>query len=47
VERVRAMGLALYVERQLDPRRIPDPALEAALAAYPVLGLGTAELVRD
>jgi uncharacterized protein (DUF1800 family) len=47
VDRVRAVGLAAYIERQLDPRRIPDPAVEQALAAYPVLGLGTAELVRD
>ncbi|HSE04286.1 MAG TPA: DUF1800 domain-containing protein, partial [Methylomirabilota bacterium] len=47
VERVRRMGIAAYIEQQLDPRRLPDPALERALAAYPVLALGTAELVRD
>jgi len=47
VDRMRAMGIAAYIERQLDPRRIPDPAVEQALAGYPVLGLGTAELVRD
>ena len=47
VDRVRAVGLAAYIERQLHPRRIPDPAVEPALAVYPVLALGTAELVRD
>jgi uncharacterized protein (DUF1800 family) len=47
VERVRRMGLAAYVERQLDPRSIPDPAVERALAAYPVLTQSTAALVRD
>jgi len=47
VERVRRMGLAAYIERQLDPRSIPDPAVEQALAAYPVLTLSTATLVRD
>ena len=47
VDRMRAMGIAAYIERQLDPRRIPDPAVEQALAGYPVLAFGTAELVRD
>jgi uncharacterized protein (DUF1800 family) len=47
VERVRRMGVAAYIERQLDPRGAPDPALERALTAYPALALGTAELVRE
>jgi uncharacterized protein (DUF1800 family) len=47
VERVRRMGLAAYIEGQLDPRSIPDPAVEQALAAYPVLTLSTVALVRD
>jgi uncharacterized protein (DUF1800 family) len=47
VERVRRMGLAAYIERQLDPRAIPDPAVEQALAAYPVLALSTVALVRE
>jgi uncharacterized protein (DUF1800 family) len=41
------MGVAAYIEAQLDPRRIPDPAVEAALAAYPALALSTVELARD
>jgi uncharacterized protein (DUF1800 family) len=47
VERVRRMGLAAYIERQLDPRGIPDPAVEQALAAYPVFALSAATLVRE
>jgi uncharacterized protein (DUF1800 family) len=47
VERVRTMGLAAYVERQLSPRRIEDPAMEPALAGYPVLSSGPAQLVRE
>ena len=47
VERVRRMGLAAYIERQLDPNRIADPAVEQALAAYPVLDQSTAALVRE
>jgi uncharacterized protein (DUF1800 family) len=47
VERVRRMGLAAYIETQLDPRGIPDLAVEQALAAYPVLALSTATLVRE
>ena len=47
VERVRRMGLAAYIETQLDPRGIPDPGVEQALAAYPALALSTATLVRE
>src|SRR6185436_19059880 len=47
LERVRQMGLAAYIERQLDPRAIPDPAVEQALVAYPVLTQSTVALVRD
>src|SRR6185295_7689782 len=47
VERVRRMGLAAYIERQLDPSGIPDPATEQALASYPVLAQSAAALYRD
>ena len=47
VERVRRMGLAAYIERQLDPSGIPDPAVEQALASYPVLAQSAAALYRD
>lgn len=47
VERVRRMGLAAYIERQLRPSGIPDPAVEQALAPYPVLAQSAAALYRD
>ena len=47
VEHVRAAGLAAWIERQLEPGRIPDEAVERALAAFPVLPLTAAELYRD
>jgi uncharacterized protein (DUF1800 family) len=47
VDRVRRMGLAAYIEQQLGPARIPDPAVASALAGYPVLGQSAAQLVRE
>jgi uncharacterized protein (DUF1800 family) len=47
VERVRAAGLATWIERQLEPGRIPDEAVERALEAFRVLPLTAAELYRD
>jgi uncharacterized protein (DUF1800 family) len=47
VERVRRTGLAAYIEQQLSPSRIADPAVDQALTGYPVLGQSAAQLVRD
>src|SRR5689334_23314277 len=47
VARVRAMGVAAYLEQQLDPRRSTEPAVDSALAGYGVLSASTAQLVRD
>jgi len=47
VERVRATGLAAWIERQLEPWRLDDRAAEQALAALPTLAMSTAELHRD
>ena len=47
VERVRAEGLSKWIERQLEPGRISDEAVEQALGPYPVLPLTAAELYRD
>ena len=47
VERLRAEGLSAWIERQLEPGRISDEAVEPALGAYPVLPLTAAELYRD
>ena len=47
VERVKRMGLHRWIERQLEPERIPDGALEAALGSFPVVGMSAADLYRD
>src|SRR4029453_17111715 len=47
VDRVRRMGLSAYIEQQLTPTRIADPAVEQALSSYPVLGQSAAQLVRE
>jgi uncharacterized protein (DUF1800 family) len=46
VERVRQMGLAQWIERQLEPGRISDARVEAALQAFPTLTMAVPDLVR-
>jgi uncharacterized protein (DUF1800 family) len=46
VARVRAMGLAAYVEQHLHPERIDDGALEVALSLLPSLQMSIPELLR-
>ena len=46
VERVRQMGLARWIERQLEPGRISNDRVEAALQAFPTLTMPVPELVR-
>ena len=47
VERVRVMGLAHYIEEQLQPARIDDSATIARLTAFETLSKSTAEMARD
>ena len=47
LERVRQMGVERWIQRQLEPERIPDTVLEAALGDYPVLAMSAADLYRD
>ncbi|HET7342927.1 MAG TPA: DUF1800 domain-containing protein [Methylomirabilota bacterium] len=47
VERVTALGLPAWLERQLDPARIDDTATERALAALPTLTMSIADLHRE
>ena len=46
VERVKAMGLSAWLERQLQPEQIDDRALERALSSLPTLTMSIAELQR-
>jgi uncharacterized protein (DUF1800 family) len=47
VERVRQMGLAKWIEEQLNPGGIDDKALEARLENYPTLKMSSAKLLDE
>jgi len=47
VERVKQMGLAKWIEQQLNPREIDDRAVEARLSPYPTLTMSTARLLAE
>src|SRR5712664_893107 len=47
VERVRQIGLAKWIEQQLNPNSIDDRALDARLADYPTLRMSTAKLIDE
>src|SRR5437879_5545763 len=47
IERVRQMGLAKWIEQQLNPNSNDDRALDARLADYPTLRMSTAKLIDE
>jgi uncharacterized protein (DUF1800 family) len=47
VERVRQMGLAKWIDQQLNPNSIDDKALDARLENYPTLKMTSAKLIED
>src|SRR5436853_4477189 len=47
VERLRQMGLAKWIEQQLNPSSIDDKAMEARLQDYPTLRMSTAKLIDE
>jgi uncharacterized protein (DUF1800 family) len=47
VERVRRIGLAAFIELQLNPERIPDTAMAARLAGFETITKSTRELAED
>jgi hypothetical protein len=47
VERVQGLGLAAWLDRQLDPARIDDSATERALAALSTLTMSIDDLHRE
>ena len=47
IERVKQMGLAKWIEQQLNPNSIDDKALEARLQEYPTLRMSTAKLIEE
>jgi uncharacterized protein (DUF1800 family) len=47
VERVRQMGLANWINQQLNPKSINDSAVEGRLNFYPTLKMSTAQLLAE
>jgi uncharacterized protein (DUF1800 family) len=47
VERVRQMGLAKWIDQQLNPNSIDDKAVEARLQDYPTLHMSAAKLIDE
>ena len=47
VQRVEQMGVDKWIELQLHPEKIDDSALDARLAAFPTLRMGTIEIVQN
>ena len=45
VERVRQMGLAKWIDQQLNPNSIDDKAVEARLETYPTLRMSSATIL--
>jgi len=47
VERIKQMGLAKWIDQQLNPNSIDDRALQARLENYPTLAMSTTQLIAD
>ncbi|HEV2196752.1 MAG TPA: DUF1800 family protein [Candidatus Acidoferrum sp.] len=47
IERVKQMGLAKWIDQQLNPNSIDDKAVEARLQDYPTLRMSTAKLIAE
>jgi uncharacterized protein (DUF1800 family) len=47
IERVRQMGLAKWIDQQLNPNSIDDKAVEVRLDAYPTLRMSSKQLLAD
>src|SRR6201998_3921016 len=47
IERIRQLGLAKWIDQQLNPNSIDDKAVESRLEALPTLRLGTAKLIEE
>jgi uncharacterized protein (DUF1800 family) len=47
VERIKQMGLAKWIDQQLNPKSSDDRAMEARLGVYPTLSMSTAQLMAE
>ena len=47
VERIKQMGLAKWIDQQLNPKSIDDSASEVRVGVYPTLNMSTAQLLAE
>jgi uncharacterized protein (DUF1800 family) len=47
IERIKQLGLAKWIDQQLNPKSIDDSAVEARLSVYPTLKMSNAQLLAD
>src|SRR5690242_1497268 len=47
LERVRQMGLAKWIDQQLNPDSIPDDGMRARLEKYPTLRMSSSKLIEE
>jgi uncharacterized protein (DUF1800 family) len=47
IERIKQIGLAKWIDQQLNPNSINDSAVDARLEIYPTLKMGTAQLLAE
>jgi len=47
IERVRQMGLAKWIDTQLNPKALDDSAMEARLRTYPTLQMSSVQLIAE
>jgi uncharacterized protein (DUF1800 family) len=47
VERIKQIGLAKWIDQQLNPNSIEDQVVESRIEALPTLHLGTAKLIQE
>ena len=47
IERIKQMGLARWIDQQLNPKSIDDSSVEARLNVYPTLKMSNAQLLAD
>jgi uncharacterized protein (DUF1800 family) len=47
IERIKQMGLAKWIDQQLNPKSIDDSTVEARLSVYPTLKMSSAQLLAN
>jgi uncharacterized protein (DUF1800 family) len=46
-DKIKQMGLAKWIDQQLNPKALDDSAMQARLGEYPTLGMSTTQLIAE